>query len=60
MLNLRHGQRRRPQNLGYVFEIGGRRMLHMGDADGVTLSEFQAYELPEKQIDVLKRSDANS
>jgi len=52
ILNLRHGQREQTQNLGYVFEVGGMRVFHMGDVDRVTLSELKAYQLLEEEIDI--------
>jgi hypothetical protein len=38
-------------NLGFLVNIGGSRLLHLGDAEG-TLSDYQPYQLPGKEIDV--------
>lgn len=52
-LDLRHAnpQFRSIQNLGHVFEVGGVRFLHIGDAD-MTGENFEAFKLQEAGIDV--------
>jgi len=39
------------QNLGHVIEIGGRKLLHIGDAD-MTVENFAAFHLAKERIDV--------
>jgi L-ascorbate metabolism protein UlaG (beta-lactamase superfamily) len=53
-LGLPHGnsqRRRQPANLGYVVDVGGRRVLHIGDT-GAGVTEFAALRLDELGIDV--------
>lgn len=47
-VNLRH---RQVQNLGYIVEIGGRRVLHVGDAE-LSAENFASFLLKEENIDV--------
>ena len=53
ILNLHHGRARRPavQNLGFLIEIGGVRLLHVGDTE-VSVGDVRPYELGERGIDV--------
>lgn len=53
ILNLHHGRGRRPevQNLGFVIELGGLRVLHIGDTEA-SAEEFRAYDLDGVGIDV--------
>src|SRR5688572_19497274 len=39
------------QNLGHVIEVGGRKLLHIGDAD-MTAENFAAFNLAKERIDV--------
>ena len=39
------------QNLGHVIEIGGKKLLHIGDAD-MTAENFSAFNLPQEKIDI--------
>jgi L-ascorbate metabolism protein UlaG (beta-lactamase superfamily) len=52
-LGLRHSgeQFKHIQNLGHVIEIGGKKFIHIGDAD-MTLENFAAFNLPAEKIDV--------
>ncbi len=54
VLNLHHGRGRRPpvQNLGLLIDLGGVRLLHVGDTE-VTVKDVQAYALGDANIDVL-------
>ena len=54
VLNLHHGRDRRPpvQNLGFLIDLGGVRLLHVGDTE-VTVEEVRAYALGDAGIDVL-------
>lgn len=53
LLALRHsGERARSiENLGHLIEIGGRKLLHIGDAD-MTDENFSAFALDKEKIDV--------
>lgn len=46
-----HGRRERVFNLGHLIDMGGLRILHVGDADP-TPENFAAYDLASKGIDV--------
>ena len=52
-LGLRHGGERWKdlQNLGHVIEIGGKKFLHIGDAD-MTAENFSSFGIAAKGIDV--------
>ena len=52
-LGLKHGGDRWKdiQNLGHVIEIGGKRLLHIGDADGA-VENFSAFNLAHEKIDI--------
>jgi L-ascorbate metabolism protein UlaG (beta-lactamase superfamily) len=52
-LGLRHAnaQHISIQNLGHVIEIGGKKLLHIGDAD-MTTENFSAFNLAKEKIDV--------
>lgn len=39
------------QNLGHVIEIGGKKLLHVGDAD-MTAENFSAFNLSQEKIDI--------
>jgi len=39
------------QNFGHVIEIGGKKLLHIGDAD-MTAENFSAFNLPQEKIDI--------
>ncbi len=53
VLNLHHGRTRRPsvQNIGFVVDIEGFRVLHMGDTE-VTVEELISQALDRDSIDV--------
>jgi L-ascorbate metabolism protein UlaG (beta-lactamase superfamily) len=39
-------------NLGFLFDLGGCRLFHMGDGEG-TLADVEPYQLPAREIDVV-------
>lgn len=53
ILNLHHGRGRRPpvENLGFLIELGGLRILHVGDTE-VSLADVAPYDLDERAIDL--------
>lgn len=53
LLGLRHvnTQHRSVQNLGYLVEIGGKKVLHVGDAE-LTAENFSAFQLHKENIEV--------
>lgn len=53
ILGLRHGTGRHAtiQNLGHVIKLGGKKILHIGDAD-TSLENFEKLNLDEEQIDI--------
>jgi len=53
VLGLRHGSERFSwiQNLGYLLEIDGKKLLHLGDAD-LTAENFASFRLNQEGIDV--------
>ena len=52
-LGLRHSgeQFKEVQNLGHVIEIGGKKLLHIGDAD-MTVENFSSFNLAREKIDI--------
>ena len=54
ILNLHHGRGRRPevQNLGLLIDLGGVRLLHVGDTE-VSPVDIRPYRLRDEAIDVL-------
>lgn len=50
-LNVHHGRNRPIENLGFLVEIAGRKLLHIGDAEA-TAADLAAYELPKEAIDI--------
>ena len=54
VFNLHHGRDRQPpvQNLGLLIDLGGLRLLHVGDTE-VTVDDIRAYALGDYDIDVL-------
>lgn len=52
-LGLKHGGERAKniQNFGHLIEIGGKKLLHIGDAD-MTAENFSAFELAKEKIDI--------
>ncbi len=52
-LGLRHGSERFMwiQNLGHLIEVGGKKYLHIGDAD-MKVENFASFKLDEENIDV--------
>jgi L-ascorbate metabolism protein UlaG (beta-lactamase superfamily) len=53
LLGLPHGgwRHRHVEHLGYIVEIGGRRVLHVGDTD-ITADAFEPFRLDTARIDV--------
>ena len=53
IFNLHHGRSRKPlvENLGFVLDLGGLRMLHIGDTES-TPEELAALDLSDRGIDV--------
>ena len=53
-LGLRHGSERFTwiQNLGHLIEVGGKKYLHIGDAD-MKAENFESFKLNNENIDVL-------
>jgi L-ascorbate metabolism protein UlaG (beta-lactamase superfamily) len=53
ILGLRHGTERHAaiQNLGHIVKLGGKKILHIGDAD-TSLENFEKLNLDEEQIDI--------
>lgn len=53
ILNLHHGRGRQPevQNLGFLIDLGGVRLLHVGDTE-VDRDDVAPYRLGEEAIDV--------
>lgn len=50
-LNVHHGRNRPIENLGFLVEIAGRKLLHIGDAEA-TAADLATYELPKEAIDI--------
>src|SRR5687767_163004 len=53
ILGLRHGTGRHAsiQNLGHLIKLGGKKLLHVGDAD-TAIENFQDFNLDEEGIDI--------
>ena len=53
ILRLSHGTGRHAtiQNLGHIVKLGGKKLLHVGDAD-TAVENFERFNLDEEQIDV--------
>ena len=53
ILGLRHGTSRHAtiQNLGHVIKLGGKKLLHIGDAD-TAVENFDRFNLDEEGIDI--------
>ena len=53
ILRLSHGTGRHAtiQNLGHVIKLGGKKLLHVGDAD-TAIENFEKFNLDEEQIDI--------
>jgi L-ascorbate metabolism protein UlaG (beta-lactamase superfamily) len=53
VLNLRHGTGRHAsiQNLGHIIKLGGKKLLHVGDAD-TAVENFEKFNLDEEGIDI--------
>ena len=49
--NLHHGRNRPVENLGFLVEVGGRRILHMGDTESTT-SDLEPLSLSKQEIDL--------
>lgn len=52
-LGLRHGSERfrAIQNMGHLIEVGGKKILHIGDAE-MTAENFSAFNLSKENIDI--------
>lgn len=53
LLRLHHGLERRPstENLGFLLDVGGWKVLHIGDTEA-TERDFAPYRLAEDEIDI--------
>ena len=53
ILRLSHGTGRHAtiQNLGHIVKLGGKKLLHIGDAE-TSFENFERFNLDEEQIDV--------
>jgi L-ascorbate metabolism protein UlaG (beta-lactamase superfamily) len=53
ILGLRHGTGRHAtiQNLGHIIKLGGKKLLHVGDAD-TSVENFEKFNLDEEGIDI--------
>ena len=53
ILGLRHGTGRHAtiQNLGHIIKLGGKKLLHVGDAD-TSIENFEKFNLDEEGIDI--------
>jgi L-ascorbate metabolism protein UlaG (beta-lactamase superfamily) len=53
ILRLSHGTGRHAtiQNLGHIIKLGGKKLLHIGDAD-TAIENFEKFNLDEEQIDI--------
>ena len=54
ILRLSHGTGRHAtiQNLGHIIKLGGKKLLHVGDAD-TAIENFEKFNLDEEQIDIV-------
>jgi L-ascorbate metabolism protein UlaG (beta-lactamase superfamily) len=50
LLNVHHGRGRKIENLGFIFELGGKRFLHLGDSDG-NEADFRRNDLHTETLD---------
>lgn len=51
MLNLHHGRTRPVENLGFILELAGKRILHIGDSEAEP-AVFEKYDLRKERIDL--------
>lgn len=51
LLNIHHGRSRPVENLGFIVELAGKRVLHIGDSEAEP-AVFQQYEVVKDRIDV--------
>ena len=53
ILNLRHGTGRHAsiQNLGHIVKLGGKKLMHIGDAD-TAVENFEKFNLDDEAIDI--------
>jgi L-ascorbate metabolism protein UlaG (beta-lactamase superfamily) len=53
VLNLHHGRGRNPpvENLGFLLQLGGLKLLHIGDTEA-NRADFHIYSLADESIDV--------
>jgi L-ascorbate metabolism protein UlaG (beta-lactamase superfamily) len=51
LLNIHHGRGRPVENLGFIIEIAGKRILHIGDSDAEP-AVFEKYQVVKDRIDV--------
>lgn len=52
VLGMRHGLDFSGRNYGYLLNIGGLKILHMGDSL-LTYSEVEVFELPQEEVDMV-------
>jgi L-ascorbate metabolism protein UlaG (beta-lactamase superfamily) len=50
-INLHHGRNRSVENLGFIFSIGGKKILHVGDTEA-SEKDLELYNLPIEKIDI--------
>jgi L-ascorbate metabolism protein UlaG (beta-lactamase superfamily) len=51
LLNIHHGRGRPVENLGFIIEIAGKRVLHIGDSEAES-AVFQKYDVAKDRVDV--------
>ncbi|MGH9601727.1 MAG: MBL fold metallo-hydrolase, partial [Terriglobales bacterium] len=51
VLRLKHNGRKPDLNVGYIVHLGGKKILHVGDALN-TVENFRRFELAKEKIDV--------
>ena len=45
------GRTRQHSNMGHIIRLGGKKLLHVGDAD-TSIENFEKFNLDEEQIDI--------
>lgn len=50
LLDVHHGRGRKIENLGFIFELGGKRFLHLGDSEG-NEKDFRRNDLHKETLD---------
>ena len=51
VMDLHHGISRPDRNYGYLFDLGGMTMIHIGDTEAI-ISDFDAHKLGDVEIDI--------